>query len=174
MYAADPIDADIIVSNAAHWVFAGTGLRNGDALRGLLGYEVDASYGGGPATLERLAHSPFVDRGGPTEKTPQTKYSDMTIYTAGSGALVFATGSIQWSWGLDGYNAPAWHTPRVSEAAQRITRNVLGRMLEGRPVPARPSGARPSPIVAIAALIAAGFVLRAWLNRPGRDRVGSK
>jgi N,N-dimethylformamidase beta subunit-like protein len=174
MYAADPVDTDIIVSNAAHWVFAGTGLRNGDALRGLLGYGVDASYGGGPATIERLARSPFVDRDGPTEKTPQTRYSDMTIYTAASGALVFATGSIQWSWGLDLYNAPAWHTPRVSEAAQQITRNVLGRMLQGPSVPGRRSDARPSPIVAIAAVIGAAFVLRAWLNRPGRDRVGSK
>ena len=130
MYAADPVDADIIVSDAAHWVFAGTGLRNGDALRGLLGYEVDASYGGGPSTLERLGHSPFVERDRPAEKTRQTRYSDMTIYTAESGALVFATGSIQWSWGLDGYNAPRWHSLRVSEPAQRITRNVLGRMLQ--------------------------------------------
>jgi len=174
MYAADPVDADIIVSNASHWVFAGTGLRNGDALRGLLGYEVDASYGGGPATLEHLAHSPFVDRGGPAEKTAETRHADMTIYTAASGALVFATGSIQWSWGLDGYNAPAWHTLRVSEAAQRITRNVLGRMLQGAARPRGQSGARPSPIVAIAAVIAAAFVLRAWLNRPGRNRVGSR
>jgi hypothetical protein len=174
MYAADPVDADIIVSNAGHWVFAGTGLRNGDVLRGLLGYEVDAIYGGGPATLERLAHSPFVEQGGATEKTPQTKYSDMTIYTADSGALVFATGSIQWSWGLDGYNAPAWHTLRVSEPAQHMTRNVLNRMLLGKATPRRRSDARPSPIVAIAAVVAAAFVLRAWLNRPGRDRVGSK
>jgi hypothetical protein len=174
MYAADPVDADIIVSAAAHWVFAGTGLRNGDALRGLLGYEVDASYGGGPATLERLAHSPFVDQGAPSEKTRQTRYSDMTIYTADSGALVFATGSIQWSWGLDAYNAPAWHSRRVSEPGQRITRNVLGRMLEGAPVPRPRSNRRPSPIVAIAAVVAAALVLRAWLNRPRRDGVGGK
>jgi hypothetical protein len=174
MYAADPVDADIIVSDAAHWVFAGTGLRNGDALRGLLGYEVDASYGGGPATLERLAHSPFLDQGGPAEKTRQTRYSDMTIYTAESGALVFATGSIQWSWGLDGYNSPAWHSLRVSEAAQQMTRNVLSRMLQGVATPRRRSDARPSPIVAIAAVLAAAFVLRAWLNRSGRDRVGTE
>jgi hypothetical protein len=52
----------------------------------------------------------------------------MTIDTAGSGALVFATGSMQWNWGLDGYNAPTWHTWRVNSAAQRITKNVLDRM----------------------------------------------
>ena len=56
----------------------------------------------------------------------------MTIYTATSGALVFATGSMQWNWGLDGYNAPEWHPLRTSEAAQQVTRNVLSRMLERR------------------------------------------
>ena len=116
MYAADPVDADIVVSRAEHWAFAGTGLKDGDALRGLLGYEVDGSYGGGPPALERLAHSPFAEPGA----QGKARYADMTIYAAESGALVFATGSIQWSWGLDGYNAPAWHTPRDSSAAQRI------------------------------------------------------
>jgi hypothetical protein len=172
MYAADPVDADIIVSYASHWVYAGTGLRDGDALPGLLGYEVDASYGGGPASLERLAHSPFGDRGSGAEKTRQTSYSDMAIHTAGSGALVFATGSMHWNWGLDGYNAPAWHTLRVSEPAQQVTRNVVGRMLQGPGVSGRRSTARPSPIVAIAAVVAAAFVLRAWLNRPRRDHLG--
>lgn len=167
MYAADPVDADIVVSNASHWVFAGTGLRNGDALRGLLGYEVDAIYGDGPATLERLAHSPFVDNSNP--RAPKTRYADMTIYTAESGALVFATGSMQWAWGLDDYNAPAWHTPRASEAAQRITRTVLAAMLTRRvePRPPRATG-MPSPIVLVALAVAAGFVLRAWRNRPHR------
>jgi hypothetical protein len=173
MYAADPVDADIVVSNASHWVFAGTGLKNGDALRGLLGYEVDAIYGGGPPTLERLAHSPFVDQGDPARGTPRTRYADMTIYTAASGALVFATGSIQWSWGLDGYNAPGWHTLRVSEPAQQVTRNVLMHMLQTVAVPRPPSPAMPSTIVVIAAVVGAAFVIRAWLTRPKPpDRLG--
>ena len=29
--------------------------------------------------------------------------SNMSIYTADSGAIVFATGSMQWVWGLDDY-----------------------------------------------------------------------
>ena len=152
--------------NASHWVFACTGLRNGDPLRGLLGYEVDAIYGGGPATLERLAHSPFLDHGDPA--APKTRYSDMTIYTAESGALVFATGSIQWSWGLDDYNVPAWRTSRANQAAERITKTVIDRMLETRTEPRRSSGALPSPVVLVALVVAASFVLRAWLNRPDR------
>jgi hypothetical protein len=49
----------------------------------------------------------------------------MTLYTAPSGASVFATGSLQWSWGLDDFNAPALRTSRLSAAAQQITDNVL-------------------------------------------------
>ena len=165
MYAADPVDADIIVSQADHWVFAGTGLRNGDPLRGLLGYEVDAMAGGGPPGIVRLAHSPFADQGA----QGAVRYADMTIYAAESGALVFAAGSIQWSWGLDAYNAPAWHTARASEAAQRITRNVLDRMLRTPTAPRPPAAWFPSPVVLIAAASAIGFVLRAYWRTMGRN-----
>ena len=160
-YTADPVDADIVVSQADHWAFAGTGLRDGDALRGLLGYEVDAMSGGGPPGIARLGHSPFADQGAPGT----IRYADMTIYAAASGALVFAAGSMQWSWGLDGYNAPAWHTARTSEAAQRITRNVLDRMLRTPTAPAPPAGWLPSPLVLLASAIAIVFVLRAWIWR---------
>jgi N,N-dimethylformamidase beta subunit-like, C-terminal len=163
MYAADPVDADLVVEHADHWVFDGTGLRNKDALPGLLGYEVDAVYGAGPASLQRLAHSPFTDEG----SNRRVRFADMTIYTADSGALVFATGSMQWNWGLDGYNTPTWHTSRVNTAAQRITKNVLDRMRAGRGARGETRGTgvgRPSAIVVIASLIAGAFVLRAWLR----------
>jgi hypothetical protein len=62
-------------------------------------------------------------------------YADMTLYTAESGAIVFATGSMQWNWGLDGYNAPQWHSLRTTGAAQQVTRNILDRMLQGRGQP---------------------------------------
>jgi len=127
MYLADPVDGDVVVDDADHWAFAGTGLRRGSVLPGLLGYEVDAVAEGSPAGLRRLAHSPFSRPSG------ETGYADMTIHETAGGALVFATGSMHWNWGLDGYNAPRWHGDRVSAAAQRITRNVLERMLAGGP-----------------------------------------
>jgi hypothetical protein len=166
MYAADPVDGDIVVDEARHWAFAGTDLKSGDTLRGLLGYEVDAMYGGGPRGLVRLAHSPFGDQG-------KTRYADMTMYRAESGAWVFATGSMQWNWGLDDYNAPAWHSNRMDVRAQRITRNVIARMLTERPSPLPVRGSRwPSPIVILAAAASALWVVRAWwLNRTdGRFR----
>ena len=127
MYLADPVDGDVVVDDADHWAFAGTGLRRGSVLPGLLGYEVDAVAEGSPAGLRRLAHSPFSRPSG------ETGYADMTIHETAGGALVFATGSMYWNWGLDGYNAPRWHGDRVSAAAQRITRNVLDGMLARGP-----------------------------------------
>ena len=56
----------------------------------------------------------------------------ISIYGAASGAVVFATGSIQsiqWAWGLDDYNVPTLRQSRLSLAAQHITRNVLQRFL---------------------------------------------
>ena len=112
--------------------------------------------------IVRLAHSPFPDQGA----QGRIRYADMTIYTAASGALVFATGSMQWNWGLDVYNTPTWHTPRASEAAQKVTRNVLDRMLRTETSARRPeTGWLPSPIVLVASLLAIAFVLRTWIWR---------
>ncbi|HKW95364.1 MAG TPA: N,N-dimethylformamidase beta subunit family domain-containing protein, partial [Methylomirabilota bacterium] len=125
-YVADPVDGDMVIADATHWAFEGTGLRNGDLLPGLLGYEVDAVSDASPPGLRVLAHSP-LDQG-----AAEPRHSDVVIYQAPSGALVFATGSMYWSWGLDDYNAPGLHSRRVSAAAQQVTRNVLARMLAAR------------------------------------------
>src|ERR1043165_3703546 len=130
MYEHDPVDVDLVVENAANWVFTNTGLSNGDHLRGLVGYEVDRMFGNAPANTVRLAHSPY--------QNTTTFYSDMTVYTAPSGANVFATGSIQWSWGLDDYNAFTIRTSRLSQPAQQMTRNVLAR-LAGASLPPAPA-----------------------------------
>jgi hypothetical protein len=122
-YVLDPVDGDMIVSDASHWVFRNTGLRDGSRLAGLLGYEVDGVSGERPATTEILAASPAVNLLDPA----QTATSNMTIYRSTAGSLVFATGSMQWSWGLDDFNAPALRTPRMNPAAEQITRNVLER-----------------------------------------------
>jgi len=125
MHLADPVDGDIAVDDESHWAFAETGLGKGGVLPGLLGYEVDAVAPSSPPGLRRLAHSPFRGPSG------ETRYADMTIYEWNSGALVFATGSMYWNWGLDGYGARLRGGDRVSSAAQQITRNVLTRMLAG-------------------------------------------
>ena len=104
----------MVIEDASSWVFAGTGLRNGDRVTNpdgtpFLGYEVDAMGPHSPVNVQRLAHSPA---------TPAAaNFSDMTVYRAPSGATVFATGSIKWSQTI----------PQI----QQITRNVLARFITG-------------------------------------------
>jgi len=132
----------MVIEDASSWVCSNTGLQNGATLPGLLGYEVDAEAGNKPAGIQRIAHSPV-----PSTQT----YADMTVYTASSGAIVFATGSMDFNWGLDGYNAPTLHPNYVNAAAQQMTRNVLAAM-QMLPIPPTPTptvtpkhGSKPSP-----------------------------
>ncbi len=121
-YATDPVDGDIVVQNTSNWVFNGAGLQDGDHLPGLLGYEVDEYHpGGSPSGTILLGNSPYG--GG--------EFSNMSLYTAGSGATVFATGSMQWVWALDDYNATGLRPSLLNEAAQTMTRNVLAKFAEG-------------------------------------------
>ena len=126
MYAGDPVDGDIVITDASHWLFDGTWLDNGARLRGLLGYEVDAVQGRGPEGVQILAASPWQA----LNDSQKTGTAHMTLYQAGSGALVFATGSIQWAWGLDDFNVPGLRTSRLSTAAQQVTRNLLARFVK--------------------------------------------
>jgi hypothetical protein len=109
-----PIDVDMIISNAASWVCAGTGLTNGSVLPGMVGYEADHVFNPAPAGISVIAHSPVRTFG----------FSDMATYSAGK-STVFATGSMQWSFGLDDTD----YRPRgrLNAAVQQMTRNVLAR-----------------------------------------------
>ena len=42
----EPMSVPVVVTNASNWVFAGTGLANGNSLSGLQGYEADQIYPG--------------------------------------------------------------------------------------------------------------------------------
>jgi hypothetical protein len=125
MYHGDPVCCNIVVSDATSWVFAGTGIANGTTFYGLLGYEADAKFDNGfqPRGLATVTASP--DSFGT---------SHGTTYLASSGATVFATGSMQWSWGLDDYNtipvndAPAVRPSFLDPVVMAATRNVLARL----------------------------------------------
>jgi hypothetical protein len=110
---------DWVVQNASHWIYAGTGLAEGDRLTGLVGYEWDNLRRGDtswddvrPPGQISLAFSPT----GPTEP------HGASYYVASSGAFVFTAGTIQWSYALAAPGAGSTpHDPRV----ERITKNVL-------------------------------------------------
>jgi len=126
MFTYTPVSGDIEIGDTSHWIFADTGLRPGDRLGGLLGYEADRSTASAyPGTII-LTRSPFLQEDG----TPDE--SNMTIYTARSGAIVFATGTIYWAFGVDDYNLALRTFAPPSAAAQKITRNVLDHMTRPR------------------------------------------
>ena len=49
----------------------------------------------------------------------------MTIYNSECGSKIFATGSMQWCWGLDNYNVPELRNNHISKSAEIITKNLL-------------------------------------------------
>jgi hypothetical protein len=116
-----------VVQNSGHWVYAGTGFKNGDAVPGIVGYEMDRylSQFPLPASLSRatLSHSPYTDL-----TTRKANYAESSIYQATSGAWVFAAGTNSWSWGLDNF-----YRNRADARIQQTTTNILNVFLYGGP-----------------------------------------
>ena len=114
-----------------HWLFAGTGMKAGDAIPGLVGWE----WHGDPARIEDLE----VVASGPTQDAPGKPNGGTftaTIYPGPKGNFVFNAGTIWWADGLSappGYVRPKVYTePRGPDGrVQQITRNVLERMRGG-------------------------------------------
>ena len=136
-----------VVEDASHWVMSGTGLKNGDTLTNadgtyFIGYEVDAMGPKSPASVQRIGHSPATPK--------QANFSDMVVYRAPSGATVFSSGSIMWTYTV----------PQVVQ----ITKNVLARFISGAfndTTPSRPSLPLPFTAADIGDVGRAGFVGRA-------------
>jgi hypothetical protein len=132
-YQCNPVEADFVVADAAAWVFAGTGLRNGDRIHDLVGpeydrYDVNAPLPPGPVQV--LAHSPLRCGG-------RASFSDMTYYSTRSGAGVVATGTNWWISRLNPACPPSdgCYDQRVA----RVTRNILDAFAAGPAGRAHPS-----------------------------------
>jgi hypothetical protein len=117
--------ADWICVNDRHWLFAGTGMKNGDGIPGLVGWE----WHGAPADLAGLE---VVASGKVYNEKPIGTYA-ATIYPGPRNNFVFNAATIWWSDGLSappGYRHPSQYgaNPRGPDArVQRITRNLLER-----------------------------------------------
>lgn len=118
MWETWPVQGDMVVENTGHWIFDGTGLKNGDHLPGLLGYEVDRIWTHSPEGTERITRSPYKYYG-------ETRYSDMTVYKARPGAIVVAAGTMQWNWALS--NVLIGGLSYELDPVQRATNNILQR-----------------------------------------------
>jgi Fibronectin type III domain len=116
-------NADFIVKNASHWVYAGTGWTDGTHVPGIVGYEYDHYFGDAdtPANTTVLSNTPLVN----TENN-KADTANAAIYTAPSGATVFAAGTIQWAYGLDNFGGSTF----VNAGVQRVTANILARFTQ--------------------------------------------
>jgi hypothetical protein len=121
--------ADWTCVNEKHWLFEGTGMKNGDSIKGLVGWE----HHGHPASipgLEVLARGAVSSRG----KPQGTEYT-ATMFRAPKGNWVFNAATIWWSDGLSeppGYLRPSAHggtPPGPDPRVQRMTENLFQRFL---------------------------------------------
>lgn len=120
--------ADWVCALPEHWIFAGTGMKKGDGIPGLVGWE----WHGDPAAIPGLE----VVATAPTQSAPgklnQGQFT-ATVYPGRRGNFVFNAATCWWADGLSappGYVRPSVYTspqgpdPRV----RQMTRNVLERM----------------------------------------------
>ena len=124
--------ADWTCTAPKHWLFEGTGMKSGDSIKGLVGWE----HHGPPLAeipgLEVLARGPVYSR-----SRPQNVEYTATIYPGPKNNVVFNAATIWWSDGLaepPGYLRPSAHggtPPGPDERVQRMTRNLFAKFLAG-------------------------------------------
>ncbi len=125
------------------WLFAGAGITATTSIPGIVGYELDELSPAAPAATRLVGVGSGVPCGGEDEPSPLSgRVADTTLYTARSGALVFATGTLGWLYALSPVtqaspDAPSAPDPRVVA----MTRNLLARVLAS----SRPVGRSPAP-----------------------------
>ena len=120
--------ADWICSAPDHWIYKGTGMREGDRVPGVIGWE----YHGDPAKIEGLE----VVATGPTQSAPGQSNGGVytaTVYPGPKGNFVFNAATCWWADGLS--EPPGYVRPKIyieprgpNENLQKITANILGRM----------------------------------------------
>lgn len=123
------------VAAADHPWFAGTGLKAGDAIADVVGYEWDNRDPAGDgkrlweqgrsliapipaADIRVLMHGEAVDADG------KPGVAEATVFRSRAGATVFNAGSIRWSWGLgkEGFVRPAF---------QRFNETMISALARG-------------------------------------------
>ncbi len=112
-----------------HWLFEGTGMKKGDSVKGLVGWEMHADPAMDLPGMQVVAEGETSING----KTPG-RYT-ATIYDGPKGNIVFNAATIWWANGLSsppGHVNPSRHgvtQQGPDERVQRITKNLFDRFL---------------------------------------------
>ncbi|MDR7073195.1 N,N-dimethylformamidase beta subunit family domain-containing protein [Fictibacillus barbaricus] len=110
----------LVISNPAHWLYNGTGLKKGDKIPGVVGGEVD-SYDGQMKGVEVVAASPVSLYG-------EDSMSHVIWYNKPSGGKTFAVGTFYWNWFLDSFGHESFAKP--NKTIEKITTNSLIKLLK--------------------------------------------
>lgn len=133
---------DWVVKNSNHWIYEATGLKDGDKIPAMVGWE----YHGPPSPdipgLVEVASTIAWQFGDAAASTPGTevKHHSGIVYPCPKGNWVFNAGTIWWPEALSqppghipaGYN-PEMRTFGVNPLVQKITSNILDRMIKDSP-----------------------------------------
>ncbi len=123
---------DWVVRRPEHWLFDGTGMKLGDRIPGLVGWEYHGPPLRADPTLVVLASGKVYDRRG-QEQVPEFA---ATVYDGPKGNVVFNAATCWWSMLLStppGFvNPPEEDFARSDPRVQRITENLLARMINPR------------------------------------------
>ncbi len=151
--------ADWTCTVPEHWVFAGTGMRHGDSLPAMVAWEFHGDAIDLPG-LEVIAAGETDARNAPVHQGTSTRGSSWyqaSVYLGPKDNVVFSASTLLWAYGLaapPGFmrteiHDESWDRQRQKivkrrrgpdARVQRITRNLLERILH--PQPAQPTVAR--------------------------------
>jgi hypothetical protein len=122
---------DWTCANPDHWLYDGTGMKNGDTVQGLVGWEWHGDPASDKPGMEFLTHG--ETKGGDGKPKPP---HIATIYDGPKDNVVFNAGTIWWSQGLSSppghvlpanrHAQPQGPDPRV----QRMMKNVFDRFIK--------------------------------------------
>ena len=137
-YECNPTHAPGVVVQPSSWLLAGTGVRAGTILPGLVGDEYDRVQPGAPrpAGVEVLLHSPLQCLGA-SVRGPS--FADTTYYTAPSGAGVFNAATSSWVCQLSRACAATRRSPLTARVVQTATVNLLRVFAQGPAAKRHPS-----------------------------------
>jgi hypothetical protein len=123
--------ADWVCNTPDHWIYAGTGMKKGDRVPGVIGWE----WHGDPAEIPGL-EIVATDTTQSAPGKPNGGVYTATVYPGPKDNFVFNASTCWWADGLSeppGYVRPkAYIEPKGPDSRiQRITSNILRRMVAG-------------------------------------------
>jgi hypothetical protein len=131
---------DWTVVNPDHWLFDGTGMKKGDSIPQLIGWEFHGQPNGDQPGLTVLATSYTRNRDNQELRTRNAQTS--TMYELPKGNFVFDAGTCWWNMVLSAppgfMNPPRRDFSQGDARVQKITKNLFARIMQAKPATAQP------------------------------------